>query len=47
MNEIDDCFNFKEMIKTEEGIEMLSCIINIPIDKLIDIINKNSQDNIK
>jgi hypothetical protein len=40
-NEIDPKdFSFKEMIKTEEGIEVLSYIIGISIEEVIGIIQR-------
>jgi len=43
-NEIEPkTFNFNEMIKTKEGIEVLSCVMGISIDKLIEIIRKREK----
>lgn len=37
-------FNFNEMVKTKDGIETLSCVMGISIDKLIEIIKKREKE---
>lgn len=40
-------FNFNEMIKTEEGVETLSFMFNISIEKMIEIIERLDKEKSK